>query len=241
MGIDVEEHQTSMEGIHPELYEEEYRRTMRSIILALHYMDERGLAWRVDSKLRTHIREKEEFKAKTLKQHQAHTDSYYLPRWIGYLKRIPKQGLNNRTKKPRPSSISRDEWTGTPTLPRRLRRICMTGLFDGVKLPFFYYHMEIRTSRNFKQHIDSLPKIQEITKQIVERLEELYDKMDTVTVLSERELRYWKEAIRYTILYIRKNSGWVGLELTQEAEFEVLEEKTIIKKRLTSAPRGIVC
>ena len=223
MDMGVEEYQNDMKGIHPELYEEEYRRTMRSIILALHYMDERGLAWQVYKKLRNHIREKEEFEAKTLKQYQAHTDDTYLPRWIGYLRRIPKQGLNNLTKKPRSSLVSRDEWTGTPTLPRRLRSVCMTGFFDSVKLPFFYYHMEMRTSRNFKRYVDSLPKIQEITKQIVERLEELYDKMDTVTVLSERELRYWKEAIRYTILCIRKKSGWVGLKLIQESGYEVLE------------------
>lgn len=29
--------------------------------------------------------------------------------------------------------------------------------------------------------------------------------------------------IWYTILYIRKQSGWVGLELTHEAEFEILD------------------
>ncbi len=212
-----------MMELHPELYEEEYRRTMKSISWALHFMDERGLGYQVDRKLREHIEEKRMFAAETLKRTNEHADNYYLPIWINYLKRIPKQGLNNMTQKPRWGQHGHHN--PVPTLPRRLKSISMTGPFDSIKLPFFYYHMEIRTSRHFKRYIDNIPKIQEITKQIVERLDELHAKMDTVTVLSESEHRHWKNAIRFTALYIRKNSGWVGLELTQKAEFEVLEEK----------------
>ncbi len=219
--MDTEEYLNSMEGLHPELYEEEYRRTMRSISWALHFMDERGLGYQVDRKLKEHIEEKRQFEAKTLKLTNEHADNYYLPMWVNYLKRIPKRGLNNMTQKPRWGQHAFHN--SIPTLPRRLKSICMTGFFDSGKLPFFYYHMEIRTSRHFKRYIDNIPKIQELTRQIVERLDELLDMMDTVTVLSERELEYWKGAIQHTTLYIRKKSGWVGLQLIQEAGHKMLE------------------
>ncbi len=224
--MEAEEYLNSMEDIHPELYEEEYRRTMKSISWALHYLDEVGLGWRVDRKLKAHIEEQRQFKAETLERLHRRGDNDYPSRWVKYLKSIPKQGLNNMTRKPR----GIEHFNSVPTLPQRLKNICVSGFFGLPQLPFFYYHMEIRTNLLTKRHpgryISGMKKIRELTIQIIERLEELYDNMDTVTVLPESDLNYWKGAIRGTILYIRKKSGWVGLKLIQEAEYKMMLEST---------------
>ena len=67
--------------------------------------------------------------------------------------------------------------------------------------------------------VDNLEKVQELTKQILVRLEELYENMDTITVLPPEKVKYWKEMLRNTELYIRKQSSrWIGLNLIEEAE-----------------------
>lgn len=202
---------TEKQTIDAELYEEEFRRNMKGIAQALHDLGEFGLAWRVDSRLRTHIRKKDDA------LHIVARNDHWLSMWVGYLKRIPKQGLNNMTQKRRYGS----EVLSVPTLPRRLKSICISqSWFGGHRLPFFYFHMDARAGHE----TENIPKVQELTKQIIERLEKLYENMDTITVLKESELQYWKEQVRYTILWIRRQSGWVGLELIQEAGFEVLSQ-----------------
>ncbi len=221
--LSAEEYLNSMEGIHPELYEEEYRRTMKSISWALHFMDEFSLGYQVDRKLKEHVEEQHQFKAETLEMIHRRGDSDYPSRWVKYLKSIPKRGLNNMTKKPR----GIEHFNSVPTLPQRLKNICVSGFFGLPQLPFFYYHMEIRTNlltgHRPGLYIGTIKEIRELTIQIIERLEELYDNMDTVTVLPESDLNYWKGAIRGTILYIRMKSGWVGLKLIQEAGHKMLE------------------
>ena len=212
MDAGVEKHRNSMEGIPHELYEEEYRRNMKGIVNALAELGEIGLAYRVKRKLEKYDRERAELRMRTLKPDNDH----WLPMWANYLKRIPKQGLNNMTQKARYGPERRS----VPTLPRRLKSICISqSWFGGHRLPFFYFHMDARAGHE----TENIPKVQELTEQIIERLEELYKNMDTVTVLKESTLQYWKEQVWYTILWIKKQSGWVGLELIQEAGYEMLE------------------
>lgn len=224
--MNAEEYLNSMEGLHPELYEEEYRRNMKGIIAALFNLGERGLGWKVDSRLKEHIRENDELKMRFITS----DNTRWLSMWVDYLKRIPKQGLNNLTRKTswdiRHAEFRKQhgiEWKGEPTLPRRLKSICISqSWFGGHRLPFFYFHMDARAGHE----VETIPEVHTLTKQIIERLEELYEKMDTVTVLKESELQYWKDQIKYSILWIRKQSRWVGLEQLledKETEFEVLE------------------
>lgn len=148
--------------------------------------------------------------------------SYWLPYWENYLKKIPKTGLNNLTKTKsydwKGQKIIYDNG-GKPTLPRRLEKIVVMGLF-GCGLPFFYYHMEMITH---KKELKNLEKVQELTKLILEQLEVLYHKIDAVNVLSDKELEYWKLKLKETRLYIRKQSKFIGLKLIQEAEFKKLQ------------------
>ncbi len=212
-----------LEGLHPELYEEEYKRTMRGIKDALVQLGEFGLSMKVESVLSEYTRKAEseryELNRRALRGRKYNNWPSY---WETYLKRIPKRGLNNLTKEPayhKPLAQSDfgskyglktgSEWKGKPTLPDRLRKICVLGLF-GVKLPFFYYRGSMMTQ---KHYMEDVPYVQDLTKQILGSLEVLYDEMDTVTVLSERELRYWKESIRHTIRYIREQGKWIGLKL----------------------------
>lgn len=205
---------------HSVIKEAEYQCYMDNVVKILGKLGEYELATLVNRKLRKHILKLErESGMEIVEPAKAEKYYYWLPYWKGYLNRIPKRGLNNLTRKPS-YGWGDMEWKGEPTLPRRLRGICVGGLFGNVKLPFFYYHMEMRTGG---KEIENLPKIQELTKQIVERLEELYDNMDTVHILPEDKVEYWKGRIRETILYIRKQSRWVGLMLIQEVEVEVLD------------------
>jgi len=203
-----------------ELYEEEYRRTMRAIAEVLHRLGERGLSFRVDRQLSKHINEGLLADMNTIRPPQVKRDAYYLPLWENYFKRIPRQGLNNLTKRPQYYSSSLG-WSGKPTLPKRLERLRLGGIYGTIRLPFFYYHMDIRADPERQ----SLPRIQELTKLIIERLEELYDKMDTVTVLTESEIKYWKEKIRESVKHIQDQSHWVRLELIQDAEFVLCDDE----------------
>lgn len=157
----------------------------------------------------------------------------WLPNWKRYLKKIPKRGLNNLTK---PSIYLKkyyaetgQKWKGVPTIQRRLEKICIGGLFWDAVLPFFYYHMEMRTNGN---EVENLEKVQKHTKQILERLEILYENMDTVTVLSPEKVEYWKERIRKTELHIRKQSRWIGLNLIQETDYRVIESFPLLQSTL---------
>lgn len=210
--------------------EAKYQCYMNNVVKILGGLGEWELATLVNRKLRKHILELEyESKVEIVEPVKTEKNYYWLPYWTGYLRRIPKQGLNNLTRRPRytiaqSTRMARfnrehgisDEWKGKPTLPRRLKSICAgRGLFSASLPPFFYYHMTIRTSGT---EIENWRKIQELTKQTVERLGELYDKMDTVHVLPEKEVRYWKNSIRDTIIYIREKSKWIGLELLLEVD-----------------------
>ena len=219
--------------------EAQYQCYMNNVVKILGKLGEYELATLVNRKLRKHVL-KLEYKSKVeiVEPVKPEKEDYWLPYWTGYLRRIPKQGLNNLTRGPRYSaeaharvrSFNRkhgisNEWKGKPTLPRRLKSICIEGFFGGAKLPFFYYHMEVRTHGH---EIENWEKIQELTKQIIVRLEELYYKMDTVHILPEKEVRYWKKRIWDTILYIREKSKWVGLELLLEVggdEAPLLEQE----------------
>lgn len=152
----------------------------------------------------------------------------WLPHWERYLKKIPKRGLNNLTKRPYWYSGQFGEWKGEATLPRRLRKICSVWIFSQAP-PFFYYHMEMRTHGT---EVENLEKAQEYTRRILERLEILYENMDTVTVLPPNEVEHWKEKIKSTDLYIRKQSRWIGLNLIQETEFSVIQSSASLKSSL---------
>ncbi len=210
-----------------ELYEDEYRRTMRAVAQVLARLGERGLAWRVDRQLSKHITKGLLTDMNTIRPSHTKRDDYYLPFWENYFKRIPRQGLNNLTKRPQYYNISLG-WSGKPTLPKRLEKLLLGGIFGTIRLPFFYYHMDIRADPERQ----SLPRIQELTKLIIERLEDLYDKMDTADVLTESEIKYWKEKLREAVNYIQDNSRWVGLTLTQDAEFVVCDEGDNNEKEL---------
>lgn len=211
---------TASQVDHSVIKEAEYQCYMNNVVKILGKLGEYELATLVNRKLRKHMLKLErESGMEIAEPAKAEKYYYWLPYWKGYLNRIPKRGLNNLTRKPSYGWGDR-EWKGEPTLPKRLKSICAGGLFGASMPPFFYYHMELRTSGT---EIENLPKIQEITKQIIERLEELYDNMDTVHILPEDKVEYWKDRIKNTILYIRKHSKWVGLALIQEAGFEVLD------------------
>lgn len=154
--------------------------------------------------------------------------------WEKYLKKIPKQGLNNLTKEPhyalalntklqafRKKWTINNEWKGEPTIKRRLDRICIGGLFGNVSLPFYAYVGSMLSSGTGEEN---LPEIKELTKQILMRLEELYDKMDTVQVMLPEEVDYWKRKLRATIHYIREQSSQIGMKMIQEAEFIVIDQ-----------------
>jgi hypothetical protein len=147
----------------------------------------------------------------------------WLPHWERYLKKIPKRGLNNLTKVPWwwESHYPDREWRGKPTIEKRLEKI--TGWLGDIP-PFFYYAGDMRTHGIEKEN---LPKIQELTKQILDRLETLYENMDKVTVLSPQRVTYWKERIRETDLKIRKYSRWIDLDLIHEGEFRVCDENNL--------------
>jgi len=158
---------------------------------------------------------------------------FWLSRWENYLKRIPKRGLNNITKQKSYEYKGKTyiyDRGGEPTIKRRLKKICVGGIFGASMPPFFYYAGSMMTNGTEKEN---LPKIKELTKQILDRLEALHGQMDTVNVLPKNEVEYWKNRIRETIYYIRKQSRWVGLMLIQETEFKVLEEKESIKDTTT--------
>ncbi len=200
-----------------ELYEDEYRRTMRAVTEVLHRLGERGLSFKVDRQLSKHITEGLLADMNTIRPPHIKRYDYYLPFWENYFKRIPRQGLNNITKRPQWYHGS-SGWSGKPTLPRRLERLRLGGIYGTIRLPFFYYHMDTRADPERQ----SLPRIQELTKRIIVRLEDLYDKMDTVTVLTESEIKYWKEKLREAVNHIQDQSHWLGLELIQEAGFDVI-------------------
>ena len=200
-----------------EIYEEEYRRTMRAVAEILHRLGERGLSFKVDRQLSKHINEGLLADMNAIRPSHVKRNDYYLPFWENYFKRIPRQGLNNLTKRPQWYHGS-SGWSGKPTLPRRLERLRLGGIYGTIRLPFFYYHMDIRADPERQ----SLPRIQELTKLIIERLEDLYDKMDTVTALTKLEIKYWKEKLREAVKHVQDQSHWVGLELIQEAGFEVV-------------------
>ena len=227
-----------LEGLHPESYEEEYKRIMWSIKDTLMWLGEYGLSMKVGSTLSEYNSkaesERHELSRKAL-GYRKHNN--YPAYWETYLKRIPKRGLNNLTKEPDyHKTLSQSDfgskyglktgsdWKGKPTLPDRLRKICVFGLF-GVKLPFFYYRGSIM-SDDTGSLIEDLPYVQDLTKHILRRLEELYDEMDTVTVLSDSELGYWKKSIRNTIRYIREQgSKWGGMRLLQNVEHKELDSR----------------
>jgi len=62
----------------------------------------------------------------------------------------------------------------------------------------------------------------ELTTEVIEELEKLYKKIDTVYVLRNEERQYCKQKLKDTILYIKKQSK--RIDLIQEAEFTVGEK-----------------
>jgi len=153
-----------------------------------------------------------------MRENKMSKHGFWLPRWERYLKKIPKRGLNNMTKKPYWFGELGYEWKGEPTLSRRLKKIIAIGPFTQAP-PFLHYAGDMAT---FGEEKENLQKIRSLTKQILMRLDELYKKMDTVTVLPKDEIEYYKNRMWETILYIRKQSKWIGMEMIQEADFKIV-------------------
>lgn len=146
-------------------------------------------------------------------------NNHWLNYWKRYLKKIPKRGLNNVEKIPQWFQDKYGSITPKSTLPKRLKKILFVGIFPQTP-PFMYYAGSLAT---FGFEKENLPKIKEITKQIIKRLEELHDKMDTVHTMPKEKIEYWKHEIRKTTLYIRTQSKWIGMTMIQEAEFKELQ------------------
>ena len=147
-----------------------------------------------------------------MKPNKTEKHHFWLPYWERYLKKIPKRGLNNLTRK-----TSWHNRKGEPTIRRRLKKIVAIGMFTQAP-PFLHYAGDMIT---FGKEKENLPKIKELTKQIIQQLEELYSKMDTVKVIPKKEVEYWKQKIKETTFYIKEQSKWIGL--AQEAKYRVLE------------------
>lgn len=139
-------------------------------------------------------------------------ESSWVHYWERYLKLIPKRGLNNITKGWVYRSHRRE---GDPILPSRLEKIIKWRI-----LPFLFFRLTTVSNDDEKEY---LPKIQELTKQIIRQLETLYENMDTVYVLPIEEVEHWKKRIRSKIIEIANQARMLDLNMYQETSFEVLE------------------
>lgn len=196
--------------------EAQYQCYMKNVTKILSKLGEYELVSLVNQALRKHTA-KLEYNSKVEIVEPIKKYYTWLPYWKSYLKKIPKAGLNNLTRKPSWYRIlNYGEWKGKPTIIKRLRKIVALGFFSRTP-PFLYYAGAMMTNGT---EVENLPKIRELTKEIIEKLENLYYKMDTIHVMPKEEVEHWKQKIWDTILDIRKKSGFIGLELLLEADYK---------------------
>jgi len=158
---------------------------------------------------------------------------FWVKRWEKYYKQIPKRGLNNLTRESRlykymkenypEESYGSRPWKGKPILPDRLDKI-LPGVFGFGALPFRFVLYEVR-GKNISP--DVIPRIRELTTKIIEALNNLYDNMDTVTILDPQLVEAYKEEIRKVKFNIIENSKFLGGTLEHKGPVVLLDEESV--------------
>jgi hypothetical protein len=145
-------------------------------------------------------------------KHDVFMSNLYVKEWEKFYKKIPKRGLNNLTKEPKIIKWQKEQgnnpipWNPKPTLPKRLNKILPVWGLPSTP-PFKILALASLTDESAR---DAIPEIRKITLKCIDALNNLYDKMDSVTVLPQHKVEYYKEQIELLKFDILKKSWYLG-------------------------------